>query len=52
MMSPTSAVCSEPSPSITSTPPFPGSESMDFSSALSWKQRTVEICPANIVLAP
>ena len=37
MMSPTSAACSEPSPSITSTPPLPGSESTDFSSALSSK---------------
>ena len=37
MMSPTRAVCSEPSPSITSTPPSPGSERTDFSSALSWK---------------
>ncbi len=37
MMSPTSAVCSEPSPSMTSTPPLPGSERTDFSSALSSK---------------
>ena len=47
MTSPTSAVCSEPSPSITSTPPSPGSESTDLSSALSSKQRTVVIGPAN-----
>ncbi len=47
MMSPTSAVCSEPSPSITSTPPLPGSERTDFSSALSSKHCTVVIGPAN-----
>ena len=35
--SPTSAVCSEPPPSITRTPPVVGWESTDFSSALSWK---------------
>ena len=48
MMSPTSAVCSDPSPSITSTPPLPGSDRTDFSRALSSKQRTVVIGPANI----
>ena len=48
MRSPTRAVCSEPSPSITSTPPSPGSDSTDFSSALSWKHRTVVIGPANV----
>src|SRR6516165_9682964 len=47
MTSPTSAVCSEPAPSITSTPPAPGPDSTDFSNALSWKQRTVLIGPAN-----
>ena len=52
MRSPTSAECSEPSPSITSTPPLPGSDSTDFSSALSWKHRTVVIGPANCDLPP
>ena len=52
MTSPTSAVCTEPSPSITSTPPSPGSDSTDFSSALSSKQRTVLIGPANSVRPP
>ena len=47
MMSPTRAECSEPSPSITSTPPSPGSERTDFSSALSSKHLTVVIGPAN-----
>ena len=47
MMSPTSAQCSDPSPSITSTPPLPGSDSTDFSSALSSKHLTVVIGPAN-----
>lgn len=34
--SPTRAQCSEPPPSMTSTPPELGSDRMDFNSALSW----------------
>ena len=54
MRSPTSALCSEPSPSITSTPPSPGSDSTDFSSALSWKaphrrDRPRELRPAAVL---
>ena len=45
--SPTNAVCNEPSPSMTSTPPLPGSDSTDLRRALSSKQRTVVIGPAN-----
>ena len=52
MTSPTSAACREPSPSITSTPPSPGSDSTDFSSALSSKHCTVVIGPANCDLRP
>ncbi len=52
MRSPTSAVCNEAPPSITSTPPSPGVDSTDFSRALSAAQRTVLIGPANSVRAP
>jgi hypothetical protein len=33
-------------------PPLPGSPRIDLSKALSWKQRTVVIGPANVALAP
>ncbi|CNV99281.1 Uncharacterised protein [Mycobacterium tuberculosis] len=35
MTSPTNAVCRDPAPSMTSTPPALGCESTDFSNALS-----------------
>src|SRR5918995_1534650 len=43
--SPTSAVCSEPWPSTTSTAPPPGSDRTCLTRALSWKQATVRIGP-------
>ena len=49
MTSPTRAACTDASPSITRIRPSPGSESTDFNSALSSKQRTVLIGPANSV---
>src|SRR5699024_10095163 len=52
MMSPTSAVCRDSWPSMTSTPPGFGSLRMDFSSALSWKQDTVVMRPQNSTLPP
>lgn len=50
--SPTRAQCSEPPPSMTSTPPELGSDRTDFNSALSWWQRTVVMTPANTGRAP
>ena len=52
MMSPTNAVCIDPPPSTTSTPPSPGVDRIDFSRALSWKQRTVVMRPAKAGTAP
>src|SRR5699024_11349123 len=50
--SPTSAVCSEPWPSTTRTPPSPGVPRIDLSSALSWKHLTVVIGPEKFVFPP